>query len=252
MPFVQVIHWKPEEAAGLLEACRAAGVEAECRPPQQLRQRLPDAVVIDLTRLPSHGREVGAWLRETKKTRHIPIIYVDGEPEKVERIRSVLPGAIFTSRSRLRSALQSALRKGAQNAALPPPAIVRFGGRTAAQKIGIKAGMKVAAMDAVAGYEELLGALPDEVEFFEDPAKPQDLTLWFIHDFDGLMSSLAGMRRLASRTRLWIVWRKGANRHVTYNSILKAGGEVGLVLSKLCAVNDTWSAVWLVQRKVGK
>ena len=66
------------------------------------------------------------------------------------------------------------------------------------------------------------------------------------------MSSLAGMRRLAPRTRLWIVWRKGANRHVTYNSILKAGGEVGLVLSKLCAVNEEWSAVWLVQHKVGK
>lgn len=231
MAFVHVIHWKPEEAAGLVEACCASGVDAECRPPQQLRQRLPDAVVIDLTRLPSHGREVGAWLRETKKTRHIPIIYVDGEPEKVERIRSVLPGAIFTSRSRLRSALQSALRKGVQNAALPPPVIVRFGGRTAAQKIGIKAGMKVAAMDAAAGYEELPGALPDEVDFYEDPAKPQDLT---------------------PQTRLWIVWQKGANKHVSYNSILKAGGEVGLSLSKLCAVNDTWSAVWLVQRKVGK
>ena len=189
MPFVQVIHWKPEEAAGLVEACRASGVEAECRPLQMLRQRLPDAVVIDLTRLP----------------------------------KSVLPDAIFTPRSRLRSGLQSALRKGAQNAALPPPAMVRFGGRTAAQKIGIKAGMKVAAIDAVAGYEELLGALPHEVEFLEDPVKPQDLTLWFIHDFDGLLSSL-----------------------------LKAGGEVGLALSKLCAVNDTWSAVWLVQRKVGK
>ena len=62
MPFVQVIHWKPAEAADLVETCRAAGAEAECCPPQLLRQRIPDAVVIDLTRLPSHGREVGAWL----------------------------------------------------------------------------------------------------------------------------------------------------------------------------------------------
>ena len=234
MPFVQVVHWKPAEAEALMALCRVAGFEAECCPDpagpaitRWLRARLPDAIVIDLTRLPSHGRELGAWLRETKKTRHIPLIYVDGDAEKVERIQSLLPDAVFTQRSRLRSALKSALRKGAQNAAVPPPAIVRFGERTAAQKIGIKPGMKI--------------------EFLEEPAKPQDVTLWFIHDFDGLMSALNRMRRLAPHTRMWMVWRKGARRDVTFHSIVTAGAEVGLALSKLCAVDAVWSAVWLVR-----
>ena len=259
MPFVQVVHWKPAEAEALVALCRGAGFEAECCPDpagpavtRWLRARVPDAIVIDLTRLPSHGRELGAWLRETKKTRHIPLVYVDGEADKVERIKSLLPDAVFTQRSGLRSALKSALRKGARNAALPPPAIVRFGGRTAAQKIGIKRGMKVAVIDAVAEYEELLGALPDDVEFLEDPAKPQELTLWFLHDFDGLMSALNRMRRLAPRTRMWMVWRKGTRRDVTFHSIVTAAAEVGLALSKLCAVDAVWSAVWLVPRKVAK
>ena len=176
---------------------------------------------------------------------------MDGDAEKVERIQSLLPDAVFTQRSRLRSALKSALRKGAQNAAVPPPAIVRFGERKAAQKIGIKPGMKIAVIDAVAGYEELLSGLPD-IEFLEEPAKPQDVTLWFIHDFDGLMSALNRMRRLAPHTRMWMVWRKGARRDVTFHSIVTAGAEVGLALSKLCAVDAVWSAVWLVPRKVAK
>jgi CheY-like chemotaxis protein len=256
MAFVQVIHWKPEEAGELVEACHAAGFEAECNPSPDgtsvtrlFRARVPDAVVIDLNRLPSHGREVGVWLRQTKKTRHVPIVYVDGEPDKVERIRSMLPDATFTTAARVRAALKSAVRAGVSAPSVPPPAIERFGGRSAAQKIGIKPEMRVGVIDPAADYEALLGALPDGVELIEDPAKPQPLTLWFVHSFDGLMNSLDAMRRLAPRTHLWVVWRKGGNREVTFYSILTAGSEVGLALSKLCAVNTQWSAVWLVPRR---
>jgi hypothetical protein len=253
MAFVQIIHWKPEEAGSLVEACRAAGFEAECgNTPRVLRARVPDAVVIDLNRLPSHGREVGVWMREAKKTRHVPIVYVDGDPDKVERIRAMLPDATFTTAARIRAALKSAVRKGVAQPSIPPPAIERFGGRSAAQKIGIKPGMRVAVIDPAPGYEALLGALPDGAELIEDPAKPQLLTLWFIHSFDGLMNSLDAMRRIAPRTRLWIVWRKGGTREVTFHSILTAGSEVGLALSKLCAVNTQWSAVWLVPRKTNR
>ena len=251
MAFVQVIHWKPAEAADLVAACQAAGFEAACSAePRVLRERVPAAVVIDLTQLPSHGREVGVWLRQAKKTRHVPIVYVDGDPEKVGRIRAMLPDAVFTSRARLHGELKSAVRKGIPNPAVPPPDIVRFGGRSAAQKIGIKAGMTVGLIDAAPDYQALLGALPEGVEFLEEPAKPQALTLWFLHYFDGVMNALDGMRRVAARTRLWMVWRKGGKREVTFYSILTAAAEVGLALSKLCAVNAEWSAVWLVPRKV--
>ena len=32
----------------------------------------PDAIVIDLSRLPSHGREVALAVRQRKKSRHLP------------------------------------------------------------------------------------------------------------------------------------------------------------------------------------
>ena len=42
--------------------------------------------MIDLTRLPAHGREVGAALRDTKATRFILLVFVGGEAEKVARV----------------------------------------------------------------------------------------------------------------------------------------------------------------------
>src|SRR5690348_12532442 len=111
MPRVRVIHWKAAEAAPLLDSLRTAGYEVdyEERPDyhiaQAIRAEAPAAVVIDLSRLPSHGREVGTFLRGSKSTRHIPIVFVNGAPEKVEGIRSALPDAVYTSTARVAQAL---------------------------------------------------------------------------------------------------------------------------------------------------
>ena len=56
-----------------------------------------DAVVLDLDRLPSHGREVGIHLRNAKSTRRLPLVFLGGDPAKVERVRSELPDATFSA-----------------------------------------------------------------------------------------------------------------------------------------------------------
>ena len=57
----------------------------------------PDAVVIDLDRLPSHGRELGLSLRASKSTSHLRLVFAGGVPEKIEhRPRQRIPDAIFT------------------------------------------------------------------------------------------------------------------------------------------------------------
>ena len=105
MPRVRIVHWKAPEAGPLIEACRACGFEVEYDDVKggelvkMIREKPPDAFVIDLTCLPSHGREVAIYLRRTKYARHIPLIFVDGEPEKVEAIRWQLPDATFTTRA---------------------------------------------------------------------------------------------------------------------------------------------------------
>jgi len=115
MNHICLLHWNDAEAAERLERLRAAGYSAYhstlAGPPlfHQLRENLPAAIVIDLARLPSHGREVGAALRATKATRFIPLVFVGGEAEKVARVRALLPDAVYTSWDEIGQALQTAL-----------------------------------------------------------------------------------------------------------------------------------------------
>ena len=86
MPRVALLHWKSAEAAPYTEALAAAGHHVvhvdNAASWRSLRDNLPEAVVIHLGRLPSHGREVGVALRSSGKTRHVPIVFVDGEAKK--------------------------------------------------------------------------------------------------------------------------------------------------------------------------
>ena len=79
-----LIHWNRDEAAERAQLIEAAGYRVDASPftpssLRHLRDNPPAAVVIDLSRLPSYGREVAMALRYYKSTRTIPIIFVDGQ-----------------------------------------------------------------------------------------------------------------------------------------------------------------------------
>ncbi|HEU4342310.1 MAG TPA: DNA-3-methyladenine glycosylase I [Candidatus Binatia bacterium] len=70
-----------------------------------IKQNPPDAVVIYLTRLPSHGRATAEYLTQTKSTRSIPLIFVGGEGEALEKTRTKIPGGIFIQQDQLQETL---------------------------------------------------------------------------------------------------------------------------------------------------
>lgn len=84
MPRLRVFHWNEGEAAALLARLRGAGhtVDYEAAWSPEISRAVsaapPDAFVIDLSRLPSHGREVATFFRGRKATRQIPIVFVGG------------------------------------------------------------------------------------------------------------------------------------------------------------------------------
>ncbi len=252
-----VIHWRAEEAGPLIEVCRKAGLTAEhlegggidvCR---AVRAKLPDVVLIDLSRLPSHGREVGRWLRRTKATRAIPLVFVGGDPEKVDKVREIHPGSLFCDLKDAGRVAKRAVNAGPQEDVAVRDVTELYRERSAAQKLGIKAGAQVCVKDAPRGFPELLGVLPNDVEFQEEPAP---LTLWFVEEPDALMESLNAMRQCAGRTKLWVLWRKGvkARDGLTQNSIREALHDVGLVFYKICAVDARWSGMLFSRKDEGK
>ncbi|HTA44299.1 MAG TPA: DUF3052 family protein [Bryobacteraceae bacterium] len=255
MARVRIIHWRPAEAGPLVEACRACGHEVEFDDipfnilAKTIRRNQPDALVIDLTRLPSHGREVAMAIRRTKYSRHIPIVFVDGEPEKVEAIRKQLPDATYSTRKQLCARIKSACANPVKNPVAPPGVMERYGSRTKAQKLGIKEGSTVAVIDPPRDYESVLGDLGEGVELLENPASVQPVTLWFIRDPDAFRGALRRMTAIAAKTRLWVIRPKGPQSQINENFLRAAANEVGLVDYKICAVGDHWTGIVFARRK---
>jgi hypothetical protein len=258
---VRLFTWNTNEAAALIESLKLAGHTIEYEEKwgasitRSLRESPPDAVVIDLTRLPSHGREVAIYLRGNKATRAVSIVFLDGGSEKVEAIRTVMPDAVFTSRESLAADLSAAVKNPVVNPVIPAQMMDRYAGRPAAQKLGIKTGMKVRVIDPPRDYQGVLGSLPENAMLVEDANQPAPVTLWFVEDPDSFRSRLREMARQAGGTKLWILWRKGRRRSeqaVNEQFLRECALAAGLVDYKVCSVNDTWSGLAFACRRAAK
>ncbi len=105
------IHWHEMECVERTGALRRAGHTVRphwstSTPPALGKDDLPDALVISLDRLPSHGRQVAAWLWEAKKRQHIPIVFEGGAPDKTAAARKQFPKAVFCATGAVAAALE--------------------------------------------------------------------------------------------------------------------------------------------------
>jgi hypothetical protein len=259
MAKVRLFHWRAEEAKELIRQLNHAGYEVEYPGEKEngsfrsLRQGGFHAAVLNLTRLPSHARYVAMEIRAHKATRHLPMVFVDGDPAKLERIQRELPDAVFTARAKLIAVLKRV--KPVENPAPATSMMASYAGRTTGQKMGFKAGSRIAVIDAPRDYAKAIGDLPAGASFEEDPTGVLPFTLWFVHDRETYLASLPRMRKLAqAKSRLWVVWpkaasKKGAGSGVTQTLIRESAIAVGLVDYKICSVDETWSAMVFAVKK---
>jgi DNA-binding response OmpR family regulator len=98
-----LINWNTKEAEQAAATIRAtgwgiSGMETKDggKAYKAIKAAPPDAVVIYLTRKPSHGWETAKALRETAATRHIPILFVGGMGKLTAEMKLKMPDAIFT------------------------------------------------------------------------------------------------------------------------------------------------------------
>ena len=252
---VRLFHWKSKEAEVLVAKLRAAGFEAvhraETQSPsvRELKESGAVAVVIDLSRLPSHGKYVGAWVRGAKSTRHIPLVFVGGEAEKVAAIRKQIPDAVYSSIAGVGAALKKAIAQPPRDPVVPRQMMETAPGRTAAQKMGIREGSTVGLIDPPADYLKVLGVLPQGVVLEEDSRRVCPLTVWFVHDPGEYEAALPSRRLLAARSRLWIVWQKGRRDGLNGNFVREAALAMGLVDYKICSLGGVWTGMVFAVKK---
>ncbi|MBI1805557.1 MAG: hypothetical protein HYR76_00735 [Ignavibacteria bacterium] len=111
-PRAFLVHWKREELPPKVKLLRSLGFTVLSEHGdgdialKTMKEKLPAVAVIYLTRLPSHGSRVAEVLQWTKSTRDIPIVFVDGEPGKIDTVKQRVPNAVFTTEVNLKSILQ--------------------------------------------------------------------------------------------------------------------------------------------------
>src|SRR5262245_52974041 len=166
MSVVRLVCWKEDLAQERSRILKQAGIPVDASPlipgggVGQLRAISPAAVLIDLDRLPSHGREVAVAMRQSKATRHIPIVFAGGAEQKVTRIRQELPDAFFTDWKGVVPALKKAIKNPPTQPVQPLSHMQRYAGASLVKKLGFTPGMKAALLGAPEEFVEQLGELP--------------------------------------------------------------------------------------------
>ncbi|MEM7158450.1 MAG: hypothetical protein AAF799_36765 [Myxococcota bacterium] len=257
MARLHLFHWKPEEATPRIEQLQRLGHEVEyvATVPtsfKALASAMPDAVVIDLSRLPSHGREVALAIRERKGTRGIPLVFVGGDPAKVERLRAQLPDATYASWRGIKGAVSRAMKRKVASPVVPSARAGGYSGTPLPRKLGIKANMKVAILGAPDGIEQTLGELPPGVVLRRDARGTRALTLWFTTSVGELRRRIDKLAAQVGDGGLWIAWPKKTSAlatELTQADVRGAGLDAGLVDYKICAIDADWSALKFGNRR---
>jgi hypothetical protein len=124
--------------------------------------------------------------------------------------------------------------------------------RSLVDKLGIKAGHRVAILGAPPAYAATLGELPPQVKLGNDLRSEKDLLHFFTKSRQELEQKFPALKSvLAQKGLLWISWPKGSSgvaTDVNDNVVREIGLRNGLVDVKVCAVDETWSGLKFVYR----
>jgi hypothetical protein len=127
-----------------------------------------------------------------------------------------------------------------------------YSGTPLPRKLGIAEGSHVALLRAPEGFAALLEPLPPAVSLDADPATA-DLTVAFTVSRAQLTAEIEALGQAIRPDRmLWVAWPKrssGVETDVTEDVVRELALPLGLVDTKVCAIDATWSALRLVWRR---
>jgi len=254
---VRFIHWKPEEAKNYIQLLVGAAYTVDYGKMsnnllKEIRENPPDAILIDLSRAPSQGRDMGISFRKYNTTRIVPILFIGGEPDKVDRVKETLPDAIYTSCDTFEDDLKDAIDNPLDDPIVHDSLFAGYSGTPLAKKLGIMPNSVVRLINPPKGFEKSIGKIPDGVSFFHGEVSSPDITVWFCSSLSELLSGLDRYSSFYGDCRLWISWPKkssGVDSDLNQKVVRKEGLAIGLVDFKIVAIDKTWSALCFTRRK---
>jgi hypothetical protein len=256
---IRLVCWNPQAAAERALLLKKAGLTVDSSPFDpagmitRLRENPPAVMLIDLDRLPSHGRAVASMVRTSKSMGYLPIVFAGGVEEKVTRVRADFPDALFTDWAKAAPTVKKAVKNPPVAFVKPEPYMQQWAGSRLAKKLDLKAGTKAALIGAEDGFVELLGDLPEGVEMQSRITAQTKLVMWFVRASHEIAAAFElACARMPQGCSIWIIYPKKAGRyHVDFNQndIRLTGLDAGVVDYKICAVDTDWSAMKFTRRR---
>jgi hypothetical protein len=248
---IRLIHWDASAAVEKADYLQSIGYRTVHEPLtpaglRELRKDPPDAIVIDLSRAPSQGRDMSLGLRKHGATRNVPLVFVGGDPAKVSRIKDLLPDATYTMWMGIEAALRDAIEHPPEDPVVPRSAFAAYAGTPLPKKLGIKADSVVTLLNAPEGFEDTLGELPAGAVLRRDNPDPHGVNLWFVRSRQELDTQIEEMGILAQGGGLWIAWPKkvsGVVSDLSQTVVRQTGLDSGLVDFKICSIDAIWSGL---------
>ena len=121
------------------------------------------------------------------------------------------------------------------------------------QKLGIKPGTIVVAIDPPENYRKLLGQIPSGVNFATRPVGNSKFIHLFAKDRRILQNYLQSLRKkIAEDAAVWVSWPKKSSNvptDITEDVIRAVALPLGFVDIKVCAVDEIWSGLKLMIRR---
>lgn len=258
---VRLVHWNKTEGVERAKEIKREGYEVEFSWFSSaksfnsflkgLRDHPPDAVVIDLSRLPSTGRDVAMAIRSYKTTRFLPLVFADGDPDKVKRFKIQLPSALFARWSQIARAIRAVISNPPAEHARLANRLEDYSGTPLPKKLGIRPRSIIALLGAPEGFEKTLGKLPERVTLHNHTRVRPNLTIWFPENRLDLEQYVEHLVPLAEEAVLWIAWPKrssGVPTDLSETVVRQAGLSAGLVDFKIAAIDATWSGLRFTKR----
>ncbi len=119
-----------------------------------------------------------------------------------------------------------------------------------AKKLGIKEGFVIRTINAPEYYRALFSDLPGGLQFIDAAACTKNLIHFFTTSKAELQTLLPQFKsEIQQNGIIWVSWPKKTSRvpsEVTEQDVRDYALAIGLVDIKVCAVDDTWSALKLV------